>query len=244
MFAQAGINVDSIPTDPRYQLSPDDQNTDLDKIVSHEGTPQSGDAAALYTYVATQEARGGASPRRSSDGHSSQNRRAKSAQNTPSPGSVAIHAEGQEHTLPFHQRQEGQANPNVQYASQQQFSNSQSSGIRGFEQQSFSGSNTFRRQSISAIGVTNFVPLGTVPEGYQAQTPASGISYRSMSTSEGAPGMDAFGNMPVMMGTEMDIDGMNFWWDQSYGTFDVEVIDPNSNVGGEAYRLQDFPFGN
>jgi hypothetical protein len=88
------------------------------------------------------------------------------------------------------------------------------------------------------------VPLGTVPEGYQAQTPASGISYRSVSTSEGAPGMGAFGSMPVMMGTEMDVDGMNLWWDQSYGTFDVEVIDPNSNVAGEAYQLQNFPFEN
>ena len=110
MFAQAGIDLHAIPNDSRYQPTPDDQNTDLDKIVSHEGTPQSGDSAALYTYVATQEAKGGASPRRSSDGHS---RRTKSAQNTPSPGSMAIHVERQEHTLPIHQRQDGQIPSNA-----------------------------------------------------------------------------------------------------------------------------------
>jgi len=247
MFTQVGIDIDAIPTDPRYQLNPYDQNTDLDKIVSHEGTPQSGDAAALYTYVATQEAKGGGSPRRSSDGHSSHNRRTKSAQNTPSPGSMAIHAEGQEQTLPIHQRSDAQINPNVQaYAPQHQYSNSHSPAqprTQGFEQQSFPGPSGFRRQSVSAMGASNFLPLGTVPEGYQAQTPASGISYRTMSTSEGVPGIDAFGNMPGMMGTEMDVDGMNFWWDRSYGTFDMEVIDPNANVGGEAYQFQNFSFG-
>jgi hypothetical protein len=247
MFAPAGINIDAIPSDHRYQLNPDDQNTDLDKIVSHEGTPQSGDASALYTYVATQEAKGGASPRRSSDGHSSHYRRTKSAQNTPSPGSMAIHVEGQEHTLPIHQRQDSQINPNVQtYATQQQYPSPQSSAqprTQTFEQQSFSGASGFRRPSISAMGANNFVPLGTVPEGYQAQTPASGISYGTMSTSEGVQGMDAFGNVPGMMGTEMDVDGMNIWWDQSYGTLDVEVIDANASVGGEAYQFQNFSFG-
>lgn len=249
MFAQVGIDIDAIPTDPRYPLNLDDQNTDLDKIVSHEATPQSGDGTTLYTYVSIQEAKGGSSPRRNSDGHSSHGRRTKSAQNTPSPGSMAIYVEGQEQTLAIHQKSDAQINPNVQaYAPQHQYSSSQSSAQprkQGFEQQSFPGSSGFRRQSISAMGPPNFVPLGTVPEGYQAQTPVSGISYRTPSTSDGvpAPGMDGFGNMSGMMGTEMEVDGMNLWWDQSYGTFDMEVVDPNANVGGEAYQFQNFSFG-
>jgi hypothetical protein len=251
MFAPAGINIDAIPTDPRYQLYPDEQNTDLDKIVSHEGTPQSGDGAALYTYVATQEAKGGSSPRRGSDGHSN-SRRTKSAQNTPSPGSMAIHAEGQEQTLPIHQRQEGQINSNAPaYTNQPQFSSPQSSAqprAQGFEQQPFPNPSTFRRQSIGTMGTSNFVPMGTVPEGYQTHNPSAGMPYRPISGS--TPGemqsMDALGNMPGLVGTEMDVDGINLWWDQSYGTFDMEVIDPEANIGsggGEAYRLQNFSFG-
>jgi hypothetical protein len=244
MFAQAGINIDAIPTDPWYQFNPDDQNTDLDKIVSHEGTPQSGDAAALYTYVATQEAKGGASPRRGSDGYTHK-RRTKSAQNTPSPGSAAIHAEGQEHTLPIHQRQDVQINPAAQvYTAQQQHPNAQPR-TQGFEQQTYSETGTFRRQSVGSMGVSSFVPLGTVPEGYQAQTPSAGMSYRTMSgaTTGDIQSLDRFENMPGMMGTEMDVDGMNFWWDQSYGTFDMEVIDPNTSVGGEGYQFQNFSQG-
>ena len=244
MFTPAGINIETIPTDPRYQLNPDDQNTDLDKIVSHEGTPQSGDGAALYTYVANQEAKGGASPRRSSDG-SAHNRRTKSAQNTPSPGSMAIHAEGQEHKLPIHQRQDSQTNPSVQtYAIQQQHASAQPRS-QSFEQQNFTGGNTFRRQSINAMGAPNFVPLGTVPEGYQPQNPAAGMSYRTMpsATSGDIPNMDSFGDMSGVIGTEMDVDGMNLWWDQSYGTFDMEVVDSNANVGGEGYQFQNFSFG-
>lgn len=95
------------------------------------------------------------------------------------------------------------------------------------------------------MGAPNFVPLGTVPEGYQAQAPVSGISYRTLSTSDGipAPGIDAFGNIPGMMGTEMEVDGVNLWWDQSFGTFDMEVIDPNANVGVEPYHFEHFSFG-
>lgn len=249
MFAQAGIDLQAIPNDSRYQPTLDDQNTDLDKIVSHEGTPQSGDSAALYTYVATQEAKGGASPRRSSDSHS---RRTKSAQNTPSPGSMAIHVEGQEHTLPIHQRQDGQITPSAQaYTTQHQYPSSQSpvqSRTQGFEQQPFANSSTFRNQSVGTMGAPNFVPLGTLPEGYQAQSPPAGMAYRPIPGS--TPGemqrMDALGNMPGLMGTEMDVDGMNFWWDQSYGTFDMEVVDPNTNTGGsggEAYPVQNFSFG-
>lgn len=254
MFAHSGINIDVIPSDTRYQPNPDDQNTDLDKIVSHEGTPQSGDAAVLYTYVAMQEAKGDASPRRGSDGHSSHNRRTKSAQNTPSPGSMAIHAEGQAQILPIHQKSDAQMSPNVQaYAPQHQYSNSQSSTLpctQGFEQQSFNSTAGFRRQSTNAMGAQNFMPLSTVPEGsnYQAQTPASGISYRTMSASDRvpAPDMDGYGNMSGMIGTEMDVDGMNLWWDQSYGTFDIEVTDPNVNANadrGKTYQFQDFSSG-
>lgn len=239
MFARAGINIDAIPTDPRYQLNSDDQNTDLDTIVSQEGTPQGGDAAALHTYVANQEPKSGASPRRSSDG-TTQGRRTKSAQNTPSPGSMAIQADGQEHTLPIHQRQDEQIQPTGQVYGQQQHPSAQP------RTQSFQQSpGHLRRQSVSAMGGNNFVPLGTVPEDYQAQGSSVGMSYRAMpsETPGGVQSMDAFGNMPGMMGTEMDVDRMNIWWDQSYGTFDMEVIDPNANVGGDGYQLQNFSFG-
>lgn len=94
------------------------------------------------------------------------------------------------------------------------------------------------------MNTTNFTPLGTVPEGYQAQTLASGISYRTMTTSEGVPGINAFGDMLGTTGTEMEVDGMNCWWDQSYGTFGIEVIDPNvANMGGETYQFQNFSLG-
>lgn len=247
MFAPAGINIDAIPNDPRFQLNPDDQNTDLDKIVSSEGTPQGGDAAALYTYVAMQEGKSGTSPRGSSDGHPAK-RRSKSAQDTPSPGSVAIHAEGQEQTLPIHQREEGQTIPNTQaFTSPYQYSAagpSTQSRTRGLKPQSFTGTSTFRRQSINAAGALEIVPLRSVPEVYQTQNPSAGMGHRPMSGP--APGnmhgVDAYRNMPGMMGTAMDVDGMNSWWNQSYGTFDMEVVDPNANVGSEEYQFQSYSF--
>lgn len=248
MFAPAGINIDAILTDPHYQLNTDDQSTDLDKIVSHEGTPQSGDTAALYSYVATEEAKGGTSPRRNSDGHS-HNRRTKSTQNTPSPRSLAIHAEGQEHTFPVYQRQEDQINPNTHvFKPQHQHSNSQPTTqprTQGFDQQNFGGARNFRQQSSIAIGASNFIPLGIAPEGYETQTPAAEVLYRTMSgpTSGDMQTVDAFGNINGLVGTEIEVDGMNFWWDQSYVTFDIEVNDPNTRVGGGAYQSGDFSFG-
>ena len=84
----------------------------------------------------------------------------------------------------------------------------------------------------------NFVPLGPVPEDYQTQT---GMSYRNMPmTTPVVQGMDAYANVPGMMATEMDVD---FWWDQSYGAFDMEVIDQNANAGVESYQFQNFSMG-
>ncbi|KAG0647553.1 hypothetical protein D0Z07_6611 [Hyphodiscus hymeniophilus] len=241
LFASAGINMESIPSDPRYQLNPDDQNTDLDKIVSQEGTSQSGDAAALYTYVATQEARGGSSPRRGSDSHS-QGRRAKSAQNTPSPGSTAI----QEHKLPIHQRQDGQIHSNTQiYPTSLQQPHAQQPRNQSFEQPPFPEASNYRRQSVGTMASSNFLPLGPVPEGGQVQHPAVGMSYTSMpgTTPQVVQNMNAYGNMPGMMGSEMDVDRMNIWWDQSYGTFDMEVVNPDQNAGGDGYQFQNFGSG-
>lgn len=178
MFAPAGINIDAIPNDPRFQLTPDDQNTDLNKIVSSEGSPLGGDVAALYTYIATQEAKSGTSSRRNSNGHSAR-QRSKMSQETPSPGSVAIHAESQEHRLPIHQRLERQTKPNTQVlTSSHHYSSAGPSarpGTQGLKPQPFPRANTFQRQSINPTGSLDFVPLVTVPEGYQTQTPSAGM---------------------------------------------------------------------
>ena len=243
MFATAGVDVDTIPIDPRYQFSPEDQNTDLDKIVSHEGTPQSGDGATLFTYVPSTEAQSGASSRRGSDGYA-HSRKTKSAQNTPSPGSIAILIEGQEHTLPIHQRQEGQIQPCAPvYTAPKPHPNAQPQP-QPFEQQPLTGAGTFRRQSVGTLATHHFVPLGPVPEDYQAHT-SIGMPSRNMSgaTSGNIQAREAFGNMPGNMGTEMEVDRMNFWWDQSYGAVDMEVINPNATFSGDGYPFQNFSFG-
>jgi hypothetical protein len=244
LFAPAGINIEAIPTDPRFQLNSDDQNTDLDKIVSQEGTPASCDTAVLYTYVATQEAKSGASPRHSSDVYT-QSRMTKSAHNTPSPGSAAIQVEGAEHTLPIHQRQDGQIQPIGQvYATLQQHPGTRPR-TQSFESQPpIAGSIAYRRESISATGGNSFIPLRTVPEDYQAPASSVGMSYRAMpGETPGVQSMGAFGSMPGTIDNEMDVDRMNFWWDQSYGTFDMEVIDPNVSIGGDGNQSQNFSFG-
>jgi hypothetical protein len=238
MFAPSGIEIDAMPLDPRFQNSSEDQNTDLEKIVSHEGVPQSGDAAALYTYVAIQEGKAGASPRRNSDGHSSQTRRTKSAQNTPSPGSMAFHAENPEQSLPILQKQESGMNANVPpFLSQRQYSSSQSSAqprTQPFEHQSFNSSG-YRRPSVNALGTRDFAALGTVPEDYQAQAPTSNVLYGGMP-------MDAYGGPGIA--TAMDVDGLNVWWDQSYGSLDMEVVDPNADINPrDGYQFQNFSFG-
>lgn len=248
MFAPAGIDIDTIPTDPYYYLNLDDQNTDLDKIVSQEGTP---DGPVLHTYVATQEAKG-ASPRPDSDTYS-HTRRTKSAQNTPSPGSVSINPEDhqeQEATLPIHNRHDGQISANAQtVVPKHQHSNSQPSNYqqacKDFEQQAFRGASYIPRRSISAVAPSPFVPLGTVPEGYQTENPSAGMPYGIMgpeSMPDYGQTMSTFGKVDGVMGTEMNVDMMDFWWDQSYGALDIEVIDPNARVDGGAYPFENFSF--
>jgi hypothetical protein len=55
--------------------------------------------------------------------------------------------------------------------------------------------------------------------------------------------MVGFGNVPGNIGTEMEVDRMSFWWDQSYGTFETEVTHPNASFGGDGSQFQNFSFG-
>ena len=54
--------------------------------------------------------------------------------------------------------------------------------------------------------------------------------------------MSTFGKVDGVVGSEMNVDGMDFWWDQSYGALDIEMIDPNARVDGGAYLFENFSF--
>ncbi|KAH7323447.1 hypothetical protein BKA65DRAFT_510823 [Rhexocercosporidium sp. MPI-PUGE-AT-0058] len=86
LCASKGVDIETISKgDSRLNTSSHERDIDLEKIVSHEGTPQGDQGTDIYTYVASQEAKA-PSTRRSSD--TSSNPRRPSAQNTPSPSSM------------------------------------------------------------------------------------------------------------------------------------------------------------
>lgn len=239
LFAQAGINIEEISSGPRFHANSDDQNTDLEEIISHEGAPQSDDGAALYTYVANQEALSGLSPGRGPAGNN-QGQSSDSAQNAASSGRLTIHHRGQEARFPIHQRQDAQRQAPVQiYPMHQHFSNTQPP-MQQFEQQSFTGAANLQRQGVNAMRSSNFVPLGTVPGDYPAQSGSALYSAVSSPTLGNLQSTDAFVNVPGMIGNEMDVDRMKFWLDQSYELFDMKADDPN--VTGPEYQTQNLFF--
>lgn len=64
---------------------------------------------------------------------------------------------------------------------------------------------------------SDYMPLGTVAEDYEMQGHAMGQGHMG-----GMQGMNQYGDYG-MMNTEMDLDRMNFWWDQSYVPFDASM---------------------
>ncbi|KAH6669036.1 hypothetical protein B0J14DRAFT_155469 [Halenospora varia] len=86
----------------------------------------------------------------------------------------------------------------------------------------------------------NFQPLSTVNENSDMRTQQSTSSFDPNGMRPGSvQNYDVYGNdMRDIMGMEMDIDQMNFWWDQSYMPFDANVehqLDPNADPAGNPY---------
>jgi len=71
-----------------------------------------------------------------------------------------------------------------------------------------------------------FMPLGTLAEEYQGS--AATISHVPLEARLGVgQDMDGFGDVNGLLGTEMEIDGATFWWDQSYGSFEASLNQMN-----------------
>ncbi|KAH8671789.1 hypothetical protein BGZ60DRAFT_21291 [Tricladium varicosporioides] len=86
----------------------------------------------------------------------------------------------------------------------------------------------------------NFQLLSTVNESPEMRPQNSTSSYNPNGIQSGSGhNYDVYGNgMSEMMGMEMDIDQMNFWWDQSYMPFDANVehqLDPSADSIANSY---------
>jgi hypothetical protein len=94
-----------------------------------------------------------------------------------------------------------------------------------------------------------YMPLGTVAEDYEMQGHTMGPGNLG-----GMQNMNQYGDYG-MMNTEMDLDRMNFWWDQSYVPFDANAQmeqlpqqpDPRGSQGqgqgAEQFNYGMFSFG-
>ncbi|KAF4613384.1 hypothetical protein G7Y89_g15504 [Cudoniella acicularis] len=82
---------------------------------------------------------------------------------------------------------------------------------------------------------SGFIPLDTVSENVGMRNQPSNMGFDASGIrSDSMHNYDVYGNMGGMVGMEMDIDSMNFWWDQSYVASDanVEQIGPNVDEYG------------
>ncbi|KAL5315282.1 hypothetical protein ACEPPN_016149 [Leptodophora sp. 'Broadleaf-Isolate-01'] len=254
LYASKGLDIDTISkSDSRFNTSSHERDTDLEKIVSHEGTPQESGGTDIYTYVAPEEAKV-SSTRRSSD--TSSNPRRSSVQNTPSPPGMGVakavervnskqrttndpalckvNPDSRTFALPHQQRGH---NPSPQ--SQSLFTQ----GTPAYPS-SFSSSPQNTRQSFSTMP-TSFVPMGAVAEEYQVQGNFAGIGHVPLGARLGAgQNSDGLGNTEDYLATSMDVDGVDFWWDRSFGAAfeaDPSQVNPLPD-GGAAYNYQTYAF--
>ncbi|KAG4431442.1 hypothetical protein IFR05_013074 [Cadophora sp. M221] len=257
LYALKGLDIDTISkSDNHFNTSSHERDTDLEKIVSHEGTPQESQSTDIYTYVASQEAKV-SSTRRSSD--TSSNPRRPLAQTTPSPPSmgVAKAVEGVSSVQPITNDPElCKANPDSRtfvLPHQQRSHNPSPQSQSLFTQStsayppSFTSSPQNTRQSSSTIP-TGFVPMEAVAEEYQVQGNFAGIGYVQVPL-EARLGVgqstDGLGNTEDFLATSMDIDGVDFWWDRSFvAAFEADPsqVNPLPDEEGVAYNYQTYAF--
>jgi hypothetical protein len=250
------LNIEIVSTSQnRSRSGSDEQPTDFEKIVSHKGTPEeSGSASAdLYTYVADQETKG-VSPCRNSDARSQHSQVRRTSHSTPSPGTSLVVTPGQESqrqptALPViggrdSGTQQINSDPRPFTTSYQQTPNSQppqAPGPQGFDQ-AFS-SNDSMRQDFGGVtsGISNsFITLGTVAEEYPMHdTRMDRIAGPMPGFGQGMSGYAD----PGVMAMEVDIDGINLWWDQSYGTFETDLSQVNPRVEGGGFPFETFSLG-
>ncbi|PVH73068.1 hypothetical protein DL98DRAFT_608552 [Cadophora sp. DSE1049] len=252
LYASKGVDIDTISkSDNRFGTSSHERDTDLEKIVSHEGTPQKNQGVDIYTYVAPQEAKV-SSTRRSSD--TSSDARRPSAQNTPSPSSMGV-ARAAERVNSVQRRtndpelcQTNSDSRTFVLPHQQRSHNPSRHSQSLFTQDTpaypspFTSNPPNTRQSFSTMP-SDFVPLENVAEEYQVQGNSAGIGHVPLEARLGAgQSTDLFGDMEGYLATKMDVDGVDFWWDRSFGAaFEADPSQGNPLPDeGAAYNYQNY----
>jgi hypothetical protein len=87
-----------------------------------------------------------------------------------------------------------------------------------------------------------FMPLGTLAEEHQGSTAT--MSHVPLEARLGVgQNMDGFGDVSGLLGTDMEIDGATFWWDQSYGSFEANLNQINQESDGGPFQFEGFSFG-
>lgn len=237
----------------RVNTNSDERDTDLDKIVSHKGTPEGNQGTDIYTYVALDEAKA-PSPRPSSN--SGSNPRASSTKNTP-PAASIVASETVERAHPVQQTTNHpellNTNPEARmFAVPHQPLNQNPSpqSLSPFTQgtsayaPSFTSSPQDTRQSFNTTA-TGFVPIGAVAEVYQMQGNATGMGHVPLDTRLGeGQSMGGFGEMLGYLDTGMDVDGGDIWWDQSFdAAFEADPSQMNPLPDGSAtYNYEAYSF--
>jgi hypothetical protein len=111
-------------------------------------------------------------------------------------------------------------------------------GLPGY-QKSFTSNPQSIRQDYTTMATampSGFLPLGSVAEEYQIQRTTAGMRHVPLEARLGVgQGTDGFGDVGGFLATEMEVDGVNFWWDQSYPAAfeaDLDLMNQPFHGGG------------
>jgi len=223
------------------QRSSDEELTDVERIVSQEGTPQDAGPTDIYTYVADDAAKC-ASPQRYS--HSPAHTTRNSSQNSPLSRNITadstIGQYAQEINVPPGVRQTTLDSstftlPYQQVLNPQSFSSQHGRGL----EQSFIGNPQSMPHDLgrmNAVMPSGVPPLEPTAEEYQMQGQTAGPSHIPATQT-----MAGFGGVSGAMDIAMT-DGAYAWWDQSFETFNVDSNQANQMPDGGAYPFEAFSF--
>ena len=244
LYASKGIDINTISkSDNRFNASSHERDADLEKIVSHEGTSQVDQSVDIYTYIASQESKV-SSQRRSSNTSSTVGRTLAqstlSPPNSGKPGPVAKVSPVQKRDKDPKFCQASSDSPTFNVPYQQQ---SHDPGRRLESQitedtptHPASVPNNVLNSRRFSTNPSDFVWLGNVAEeDRQTQGNSADRGYvQPEARMTAGQSTNILGELEGYLATNMDIDGVDLWWDRSFEAAfwaDSRQVNPMQDLG-------------
>ncbi|CAG8958161.1 hypothetical protein HYFRA_00000512 [Hymenoscyphus fraxineus] len=259
LFSDAGFDINSVRENNfDQQTNPDDQPPDIEKIVSSKESPLQGNTDFSNFTEKRDAARLSLRPRSTPSTHATPGSHA-SGQNTPSPivpkmdspsprnDNHVSRSDYSPHTKAQPFKAMSPQGPTKMYTPvpRESTSNPQwpAFGHPASQPPPQAG---FNRHPASVPGAT-YSTLGTVNENVEMRNVYGGSHPQMTNYPPGYGSSMGYGmeNVPGAMGreVEMEVDEMNFWWDQSFDAFETGGGGSLNQGGGGAFDVRGDPSG-